>query len=199
MSDPTSTQPTVASGPGGSIYDLGYQGYHGRRVSRRRGRWRCSPSRCGRATASGVAPGPRSCPFALAAWPSSRPSWPSASRPSSPRPARQARGWNSLSPIQYHTYASVIGVFVMLFCAAQAPELFGRDQRYRRAAAVFLAGAGAYGLCRRADRRAGRGAAADGARAAGAAVHGRLLTAPDPVTGWRLESPNCADAAPGPR
>jgi hypothetical protein len=34
MTGPTDTQPTLASSPGGSIYDLGYQGYHGSRVPR---------------------------------------------------------------------------------------------------------------------------------------------------------------------
>jgi len=33
-------------------------------------------------------------------------------------------------PIRYDTYAGAIGILVILFCAAQAPELFGRDQRY---------------------------------------------------------------------
>ncbi len=34
------------------------------------------------------------------------------------------------SPIRYDTYFSTISTIVALFCAAQAPELFGRDQRY---------------------------------------------------------------------
>jgi ABC-2 type transport system permease protein len=34
------------------------------------------------------------------------------------------------SPIRYETYHGLVAVLVMLFCAAQAPELFGRDQRY---------------------------------------------------------------------
>jgi ABC-2 type transport system permease protein len=34
------------------------------------------------------------------------------------------------SPIRYETYYGIVGVLIMLFCAAQAPELFGRDQRY---------------------------------------------------------------------
>lgn len=34
------------------------------------------------------------------------------------------------SPIRYETYHGVVGVLIGLFCAAQAPELFGRDQRY---------------------------------------------------------------------
>jgi ABC-2 type transport system permease protein len=32
-------------------------------------------------------------------------------------------------PIRYDTYAGSIGTLVILFCAAQAPDLFGRDQR----------------------------------------------------------------------
>jgi ABC-2 type transport system permease protein len=34
------------------------------------------------------------------------------------------------SPIRYDSYFSTISTIVILFCAAQAPELFGRDQRY---------------------------------------------------------------------
>lgn len=34
------------------------------------------------------------------------------------------------SPIRYDTYFSTISTLVVLFCAAQAPELFGRDQRH---------------------------------------------------------------------
>jgi ABC-2 type transport system permease protein len=33
-------------------------------------------------------------------------------------------------PIRYDTYAATISTVIVLFCAAQAPELFGRDQRY---------------------------------------------------------------------
>jgi ABC-2 type transport system permease protein len=34
------------------------------------------------------------------------------------------------NPIRHDTYWSLTSTLVMLFCAAQAPELFGRDQRY---------------------------------------------------------------------
>jgi ABC-2 type transport system permease protein len=34
------------------------------------------------------------------------------------------------SPIRHDTYQNLTSTLVMLFCAAQAPELFGRDQRY---------------------------------------------------------------------
>jgi ABC-2 type transport system permease protein len=46
---------------------------------------------------------------------------------------RQFPGGQGLSeelPVRYETYAGSIGLFVTLFCAAQAPDLFGRDQRY---------------------------------------------------------------------
>jgi ABC-2 type transport system permease protein len=46
---------------------------------------------------------------------------------------RQVPGGQGLEgqlPIRYDTYASTIGIFVILFCAAQAPDLFGRDQRH---------------------------------------------------------------------
>jgi ABC-2 type transport system permease protein len=40
-------------------------------------------------------------------------------------------------PIRYDTYAGTISTIVILFCAAQAPELFGRDQRYGVVALYF--------------------------------------------------------------
>jgi ABC-2 type transport system permease protein len=43
---------------------------------------------------------------------------------------RPASAIEAASPIRYETYQSIVGILIMLFCAAQAPELFGRDQRY---------------------------------------------------------------------
>jgi ABC-2 type transport system permease protein len=190
MSDPTSTQPTVASGPGGNIYDLGYQGYHGRRVSRRAvvlalltqslrgcyGIGRGAKAKIVPFALAGIALIPAIVAVGLAALIAQ--AGPGGSRLS------------SLSPIQYHTYADVIGVFVMLFCAAQAPELFGRDQRYGVLPLYFS----------RALARTDYAVARAGGLVAGLLVMvlvpqlllftGRLLTAPDPATGWRLESPN---------
>ena len=40
-------------------------------------------------------------------------------------------------PIRYDTYAGTIGIFLVLFCAAQAPDLFGRDQRHSLLALYF--------------------------------------------------------------
>jgi ABC-2 type transport system permease protein len=41
------------------------------------------------------------------------------------------------SPIRYDTYSASISTIVVLFCAAQAPELFGRDQRFGVLALYF--------------------------------------------------------------
>jgi len=41
------------------------------------------------------------------------------------------------TPIRYDTYFSAISTIVVLFCAAQAPELFGRDQRHGVLALYF--------------------------------------------------------------
>jgi ABC-2 type transport system permease protein len=41
------------------------------------------------------------------------------------------------APIRYDTYFSAISTIIVLFCAAQAPELFGRDQRHGVLALYF--------------------------------------------------------------
>jgi ABC-2 type transport system permease protein len=41
------------------------------------------------------------------------------------------------APIRYDTYSATIATIVVLFCAAQAPELFGRDQRHGVLALYF--------------------------------------------------------------
>ena len=121
---------TTASGPGGSIYDLGYQAYDGPRLGRRsavRALFAQTIRAC-----FGIGRGGRAkvAPFTLAAL--------------AILPAVLAVGFSALaaqagpaggaienaSPIRYETYHGLVGILIMLFCAAQAPELFGRDQRY---------------------------------------------------------------------
>ncbi len=127
---PTRDAPTSASGPGGSIYDLGYQSYEGPRLGRRsavRALFAQTVRGC-----FGIGRGGRAkiAPFTLAGL--------------AILPAVLAVGFSALaaqagpaggaledaSPIRYETYHGVVGVLIGLFCAAQAPELFGRDQRY---------------------------------------------------------------------
>lgn len=130
----TGTTPTSgsapASGPGGSIYDLGYQSYDGPRLGRRsavRALFAQTVRAC-----FGIGRGGRAkiAPFGLAAL--------------AILPAVLAVGFSALaaqagpaggaiedaSPIRYESYHGFVGILIMLFCAAQAPELFGRDQRY---------------------------------------------------------------------
>jgi ABC-2 type transport system permease protein len=120
---------TTASGPGGSIYDLGYQGYHGPRLGRRSAS--TALFRTTLRSAYGIGGGGRAklAPLALAGL--------------AVLPAILAVGIAALlvragagdtlegaSPVRYETYHGLTVLLVMLFCAAQAPELFGRDQRY---------------------------------------------------------------------
>ncbi len=189
MTASSDSQPTLASGPGGSIYDLGYQGYHGSRVSR----WGVVAVLLWQTLRAcyGIGRGARAkiVPLSLAALaliPAIvavgialliAQAGPAASR------------FESISPIRYSTYADVIAVFVMLFCAAQAPELFGRDQRFGVLPLYFS----------RALARTDYAAARIGGLVAGLSVMvltpqlvlfvGRLLMAPDPVAGWAVESP----------
>jgi ABC-2 type transport system permease protein len=121
--------PTSATGPGGSIYDLGYQRYTGPRLGRRAARTSLFRTtlrgaygigRGGRAkiapiTLTGLAVLPAILAVGIAAL------------------AAQAGAGDVLdqaSPVRYETYHGLTVTLLMLFCAAQAPELFGRDQRF---------------------------------------------------------------------
>ena len=120
----------ASSGPGGSIYDLGYQAYDGPRLGRRSAvlalftqtvRSCFGIGRGGRAkiaplVLAGLAILPAVLAVGFAALASQ---------------AGAAGGeLGDASPITYASYHSIVGILIMLFCAAQAPELFGRDQRY---------------------------------------------------------------------
>jgi ABC-2 type transport system permease protein len=119
-----------ASGPGGSIYDLGYQGYEGPRLGReaaiRALFWHTVRScygigRGGRAkiapfTLAGLAVLPAIVGVGIAAVAS--------------QSGEIGDVLEGNSPIRYATYHGIVSTLVMLFCAAQAPELLGRDQRF---------------------------------------------------------------------
>jgi ABC-2 type transport system permease protein len=116
---PETAQPTAA----GSIYDLGYRRYEGRRVGRR-----------GAFTAL-YADSLRAC-FGLGR-PARSKVVPVGLTVLALLPALIAVAVEALakgiitSPIRYDNYFSTIVQFLVLFVAAQAPELLGRDQRYR--------------------------------------------------------------------
>ena len=125
-----SNAPLRASGPGGSIYDLGYQGYEGPRLGRQHA-IRALFAHTLRA-AYGIGRGGRAkiVPFGLAALPLLI----AAVGVGIAALAKQAGELGSIveesSPIRYSAFAGLISTFVILFCAAQGPELLGRDQRY---------------------------------------------------------------------
>jgi len=117
-----------ARAPTGSIYDLGYQGYTGPRLGRRSAvlalffqtlRACYGIGRGGRA---------KIAPFVLAALAI----LPAVLAVGFASLAKQAGGdaLQDVSPIRYESYHGLVAILIMLFCAAQAPELFGRDQRY---------------------------------------------------------------------
>ena len=119
-----------ASGPGGSIYDLGYQSYTGPRLGRRSA-VRALFSQTIRAC-FGIGRGGRAkiAPFTLGGHRD-----PARGARRRVRGARRPGGpggavIENASPIRYDSYHGLVSVLIMLFCAAQAPELFGRDQRY---------------------------------------------------------------------
>lgn len=117
-------------GPGGSIYDLGYQGYEGPRLGRQaaiRALFWHTVRSC-----YGIGRGGRAkiAPFTLAALAL----LPAVVGVGIAALAKQSGDIGRLveeaSPIRYATYHGVVSTFVMLFCAVQAPELLGRDQRF---------------------------------------------------------------------
>jgi ABC-2 type transport system permease protein len=116
-------------GTSGSIYDLGYRGYEGPRLGRRAAV--ISLLVHSLRTAYGLGRGARSkaMPMSLVAM---------AVLPSLlglgiialvNQLEGPAQAFEAISPIKYATLFPFISTLVFLFCASQAPELFGRDQR----------------------------------------------------------------------
>ena len=127
---PTNSQAggAASAGPAGSIYDLGYRRYDGPRLGRRHAvrslyayslRGTFGIGRSGRA---------KIAPFLLAFLAL----LPALIAVGIAALVTQAGANSSIeSPIRYGTYLSFSGTVLILFCAAQAPELVGRDQRYQ--------------------------------------------------------------------
>jgi ABC-2 type transport system permease protein len=127
--------PGGAGTPRGSIYDLGYQAYDGPRLGRSSavGALFVQTVRA----AFGIGRGGRAkiAPFVLAGLAI----LPAILAVGIAAITAQAGGAGGAvpSPIDYSNYHGLVGVLIMLFCAAQAPELFGRDQRYGTLALYF--------------------------------------------------------------
>jgi ABC-2 type transport system permease protein len=123
----------AASSATGNIYDLGYQRYEGGRLGRRHAI--AALFRHSLLTTFGIGRGGRAkiAPFGLAAL--------------AVLPAIVAVGFQLIidrtgvedfrSPIAYDTYNGYVEALIILFVAAQAPELLGRDQRSRLLSLYF--------------------------------------------------------------
>jgi ABC-2 type transport system permease protein len=114
---------------GGSIYDLGYRGYEGPRLGRRAAVAALLTHSI--RTAFGLGRGARSkvMPVGLTVL---------AILPSLlalgilaliSQFGEAGEALEAISPVRYETLFPFIATLVFLFCASQAPELFGRDQR----------------------------------------------------------------------
>ena len=116
-----------ASGRGGSIFDLGYQSYTGPRLGRRSAVQALFTQTIRACFGIGRGGRAKIAPFTLAALAV----LPAILAVGIAAIASQSGGAvGDASPIRYENYHGLVGILIMLFCAAQAPELFGRDQRY---------------------------------------------------------------------
>ena len=137
MTETTGTAPlTGLAGPTGSIYDIGYRRYEGPRLGRGHAvrslfihslRSAFGIGRSGRAKVAPIILG------ALALLPAI------AIVGALTLVAQFGVGnrFATQAPIRYDTYFATISTIIVLFCAAQAPELFGRDQRHGVLALYF--------------------------------------------------------------
>jgi ABC-2 type transport system permease protein len=125
------------TGPGGSIYDLGYRGYDGPRLGRRHalrallvhtiricyGLGLSARAKLPPIVLGGIAIIPAVITIGVIAI------------------ARQmgdaGEVVQSANPIQHDTYYQVMTTLVVLFCAAQVPEIMGRDQRHNLLSLYF--------------------------------------------------------------
>jgi len=119
------------SGPGGNIYDIGYQAYDGPRLGRRAALgalFRQALRACyglGRGGRAKIVPVTLAVlallPAVLAV---------GIATLVAQAPGSSIEMLEEASPVRFSTYHGLIVILVMLFAAAQGPELFGRDQRY---------------------------------------------------------------------
>ena len=118
-----------ASAETGSIYDIGYRKYDGPRLGRAHAvrslflhslRSSFGIGRGGRAKIAPLTLGLLACIPAIAI----------VAAQALFRQFPIGGAFDVELPIRYDSYAGTIGIFIILFCAAQAPDLFGRDQRH---------------------------------------------------------------------
>ena len=128
MTAPAARGP-IDGGSAGSIYDLGYRGYDGPRYGRLT--VLLALLRQSLQEAYGIGRGGRAkvAPFLLLIL-NGLPALLAVGIKAIVSQAGGGAVLDEANPIRHDTYWSLTSTLVMLFCAAQAPELFGRDQRY---------------------------------------------------------------------
>jgi ABC-2 type transport system permease protein len=126
---PTTPLATTASSATGSIFDLGYRGYDGPRLGRRHAVYALFLYSL--RSAYGIGRGGRAkiVPIGLAIL-ATLPAVISIAARAFAAQAGAGEAVEQIDPIRYSSYYGYISVLVMLFVAAQAPELLGRDQRH---------------------------------------------------------------------
>jgi ABC-2 type transport system permease protein len=124
----TATNPAAAPTPAGSIYDLGYRHYEGKRNGRFYAMWSLFVESFRGVWGFGRPMTAKAAPFILAgiyALPAV------IQLAFSSVIAGQISAGKSVELFTYGTYFAALYVFVFFFCVAQAPELVCRDQRYQ--------------------------------------------------------------------
>ncbi|MGZ8438846.1 MAG: hypothetical protein ACXW4H_02225 [Candidatus Limnocylindrales bacterium] len=126
---PTTTLATTASSATGSIFDLGYRGYDGPRLGRRHAVYALFVYSLRSAYGIGRSGRAKIVPIGLAIL-ATLPAVISIAVRAFAAQAGAGEQVERINPIQYSSYYGYISTLVMLFVAAQAPEMLGRDQRY---------------------------------------------------------------------
>jgi ABC-2 type transport system permease protein len=121
--------PTTASSATGSIFDLGYRGYDGPRLGRRHAVYALFVYSLRAAYGIGRSGRAKIVPIGLAIL-ATLPAVISIAVRAFAAQAGAGAEVERIDPIRYDSYYGFIPTVVMLFVAAQAPELLGRDQRH---------------------------------------------------------------------
>ncbi|HET7027893.1 MAG TPA: ABC transporter permease subunit [Candidatus Limnocylindrales bacterium] len=127
---------SAAGAPLGSIYDLGYRRYEGRRLGRRHAvsaLVRDSLRSCFGIGRSGRA---KLIPFGLAGL-ALLPAVVAIGVVGLAQQLGTGAQAEAISPVRYATYYGLIAQLLFMFAAAQAPELLGRDLRHRVLSLLF--------------------------------------------------------------
>jgi ABC-2 type transport system permease protein len=126
----------TTAGPTGSIYDIGYRRYEGPRLGR--GHAVRSLFLHSLRSAFGIGRGGRAkiAPIILGGM-AVLPAIAIVGALTMVAQFGVGNRFATQAPIRYDTYFGTISTVVVLFCAAQAPELFGRDQRHGVLALYF--------------------------------------------------------------